>query len=225
MALAIPGEHYFSMYRYKPILKRIPFLLVIFIMGNCSTTQMKFKQQYAKVWKETIKSEAWKNSLVEDNENPGAGSLDFYASTENSGIENVSAVNKTGSDLGFDQKYGIMVSRAYYKIIAEAEKADFRLSAEYENLTFRREQNASRKTDRSIRGNLAMANKKYLAHKEMLEGLKSWNIMSEYGSDDLDFFKAEHKSEVAAMVREGKSEEGIINFLVYKLADLYHFEK
>lgn len=198
--------------------------MVIFIMVSCSTTNRKFKQEYAKVWKETIKSEAWKRSLAGNDEKPSAESLDFYASTEDSGIESAPAANKTGSDLAFDEKYGIMVSRAYFKIIAEAEKADFRLSAEYENLVFRREGDASRKSDRSMRGNLAMANKKYLAHKEMLEGLKSWNIMSEYGSDDLDFFKAEHKNKVAAMVREGKSEERIINYLVYKLADLYHFE-
>jgi hypothetical protein len=58
----------------------------------------------------------------------------------------------------------------------------------------------------------------------MLEGLKSWNIMSVYGTDDLDFFKAENKGKVAEMIAAGRSQDFILNYLIYKLADLYHFE-
>ena len=59
----------------------------------------------------------------------------------------------------------------------------------------------------------------------MLEGLKSWNAFSEYGSDDLDFFKQEQLEKAYLMFSKGSSDTEIINFLVNKLADLYLFEE
>ena len=71
---------------------------------------------------------------------------------------------------------------------------------------------------------LALAKLMYEAHWNMLEGLKSWNAFSAYGSDDLDFFKKEHLENAYLMFRKGSSDSEIIDFLVYRLADLYYVQ-
>ncbi|MGI9553064.1 MAG: hypothetical protein ACR2MT_17795, partial [Aurantibacter sp.] len=81
-----------------------------------------------------------------------------------------------------------------------------------------------KKRSKEFNQKLELVNKRYRAHRKMLEGLKSWNIFSEYGTNDLDFFKAENEETVKKMVKSGKSDLVIINYLIYKLADLYHFE-
>ncbi|MCK5441320.1 MAG: hypothetical protein KAJ23_05485 [Maribacter sp.] len=59
----------------------------------------------------------------------------------------------------------------------------------------------------------------------MLDGLKSWNTFGEYESDNLDFFKQEQLEKAYLMFGKGSSDTEIINFLVYKLADIYNFEE
>ena len=44
------------------------------------------------------------------------------------------------------------------------------------------------RNNKDYKKNLELARKRYIAHREILDGLKSWNAFSEYGSDDLDFF-------------------------------------
>ena len=93
---------------------------------------------------------------------------------------------------------------------------------EYNNLL----KTSKNRADRSeYKKQLAQAKLKYEAHWKMLEGLKSWNAFSEYGSDDLDFFKQEQIENAYLMFSKGSSDTEIINFLVYRLADLYHFEE
>lgn len=123
----------------------------------------------------------------------------------------------------FEDKYSVLVKRAYFKIIAEAEAADSRLKKEY-NIHMERARETQNGRDRTAQRELEGSRRKYEAHREMLEGLKSWNILSEFGSDDLKFFKAENKEKVLEMYQAGQQEDRIIYYLVYKLADLYHFE-
>jgi hypothetical protein len=59
----------------------------------------------------------------------------------------------------------------------------------------------------------------------MLGGLKSWNIFSENKSGDLDYFKAENREAVSKMKADGEGNTQIVNYLIYKLADLYHLEE
>jgi len=180
---------------------------------------MKFKQQYAKVWKETIKSDAWEASLKGDSGPDFEEDQNFYTSTEEVLLD---VASKPINNFQFNEKYNKLVSDAYFKIIAEAEKSDRRLRDEYQRLSIHKAQGTTSKLNK---GDLALVAKKYKAHSAMLNGLKSWNIMSEYGSDDLEFFQAEHRSKVVSMIDANQSEQVIINYLVYKLADLYHFEQ
>ena len=171
-----------------------------------------------------IKSQAWKNSLEEGIAAAPQENKDFYYSSSDVGIKNNIPLETIEIENEFDKKYHSLVSRAYYKIIAEAETADRRLKAEYARLSAKK-QEVNAVQSKMYEDNLVLIDKRYKAHTEMLEGLKSWNIFSEYRSGDLDYFKEDNIDAVHQMHEKGRSDESIINFLVFKLADLYHFEE
>ena len=194
------------------------FYFSALVFTACVGSKSNYEQEYARVWKETIKSEAWQASL-NNNANPGIlENESLYASSEEVMLNSKTGPNK---NIFIAEKYNELVAEAYFKIIGEAERADKKLKEEYQRLIAAAPGSATSNLDKS---DLNKAAKKYEAHNAMLSGLKSWNIMSEYGSDDLEFFKAEHREKVVDMIAENSAEEVIINFLVYKLADLYHFE-
>ncbi len=202
---------------------RIILFLFVLLLGSCASSSTNYNKRYNKVWKELIKSQAWKDALEHKNPSSTNNDLSFYVSTEdNSAINNSDLYNFISSDLFID-KYNHLVVRAYEKIIAEAVEADDRLEGEYLKLNAL-ENRGSYKGDKTSKKDLAQVNKRFRAHREMLEGLKSWNIFSEFGTNDLEFFMAENKNQVYQMYSEGENEGKMVNFLVYKLADLYHFE-
>lgn len=119
----------------------------------------------------------------------------------------------------FDAKYQSLVSRAYFKIITEAEKADARISAEYKLLqTWKLNFKADQRKITEI-------TRKYEAHRAMLNGLKSWNIFGDNRTGDLDYFKKENEDAIQRMIGEGVTNDQIVNYLIYKLADVYHGEE
>ncbi|WP_299533406.1 hypothetical protein [Ulvibacterium sp.] len=186
---------------------------------------MNFKREYNKVWKEMVKSEAWKNSLLADRTVKPKEEMDFYTSILDAGIGREDSYNPLmEEEVAFEEKYNTLVSRAYFKIIAEAEKADHRLKKEYEEWNAKKFE-AGNKGNVAFRKQLNLINRRYSAHQKMLKGLKSWNILSEYRSDDLRFFKNENRDEVKQMFNTGKEDSAIVNLLIYRLADLYHFEE
>lgn len=178
-------------------------------LTSCSTSKTNYKREYAKVWKELIKSKAWQESLYANNTN------ELYTSNENE----VTLVEESKVIVGFEDKYQALVSKAYFKIITEAEKADVQISAEYEQLQ------ADKSSVKVNKKRNQEVTKKYEAHKAMLSGLKSWNIFSEDRSGDLDYFKAENEVEIQKMIHSGEQDYQMINYLIYKLADLYHVEE
>jgi hypothetical protein len=120
----------------------------------------------------------------------------------------------------FIKKYNSLVFRAYFKIIVEAERADIRLGKEYKRMYSAYEANtlSSESEEKFVK-----TYKKFLAHRRMLKGLKSWRIFSEYRTGDLEYFKAENHNEILKMHQRGSNEQTMIKVLMYKLADLYHF--
>lgn len=179
---------------------------------SCGASKTHYQREYAKVWKELIKSKAWQESLLANKTNK---TNDLYASNENE----VTLAEASKATVGFEDKYQALVSKAYFKIITEAEKADVKISAEYALLQADdTSMNTSKKRVQEV-------TKKYEAHKAMLSGLKSWNIFSEDRSGDLDYFKAENQAEIQKMIRLGDADHQMVNFLIYKLADLYHVEE
>lgn len=205
-------------------LGRGSLLLLIAILGSCTATKPTSHIRYAEAWQKVLKSQSWQDALVsEDSQSTNEIDQDFYASSEDIVLLDDTRPRERRVDLesSFEAKYDILVRRAYVRLIAQAAKADDRLEKEYilrNAMALKKGKKKSKEFDRK----LELVNKRYHAHRKMLEGLKSWNIFSEYGTNDLEFFKAENELAVQKMLRDGKSESEVINYLIYKLADLYH---
>ncbi|WP_291961395.1 hypothetical protein [Maribacter sp.] len=200
----------------KTLNSRVTSAILITVIGliclnSCSLSKTHYKREYAKVWKEYIKSEAWKQSLIADN---AYKVNDLYASTD----EEMVLAADDNANSRFKSKYESLVSRAYFKIITEAEKADAQITANYKLLN---DTESSVSVDKK---KVQAITNRYEAHKAMLSGLKSWNIFSDDRSGDLEYFKAENEIEIQNMISGGKSDTQIVNYLIYKLADLYHIE-
>lgn len=121
--------------------------------------------------------------------------------------------------LKFNKKFNSLVSRAYFKLLVEAERADIRLVNEYKRLYAK---NGAKMDDLAIQEEFTLVYKRFLTHRRMLSGLKSWRIFSEDRTGDLEYFKKEYRDAVYTMYREKASDETMVAFLMYRLADLYH---
>jgi hypothetical protein len=197
------------------------YVLLSLLMSTafgCSSIQTRYQREYNRIWREMVKSEAWQKSLEKQ-----AQEQELYASTDNDMIL-VEEAPEVKSNTLFEKDYQFLVSRAYFKIITEAEKADASISSEYKMLK-EQEESKNTRTDKQFKRRKELVAKKYNAHKAMLGGLKSWNIFSENRSGDLDYFKAENREAVAKMKHEGEGNDQIVNYLIYKMADLYHLEE
>ncbi len=199
------------------------FFLGIFFLGSCVSSKTDYQREYGRVWKEMIQSEAWKNSLESTAETTSSDQEVMYAGTSDIPIKDTQLVTSEDMSYKFKEKYNSLVARAYFKIISEAEKSDVRLMAQFKSLEEQQQYND--KNDKIAQKNFALVRKRYDAHKEMLKGLKSWNIFSDKRSGDLDFFKEENIDETYKMYQQNKTDDAMIGFLIYKLADLYHFEE
>lgn len=190
-------------------------IALAFILLSCGTTKTSYQREYAKVWNEMLKSRAWIQSLAQHN---ATDTESLYVSSD---TEIMVVEEKTDFSLSpdWERKYKSLVSQAYFKIITEAEKADARITAEYK--IFKENLDAGRTNKNRIQE----ISKKYDAHKAMMSGLKSWNIFSEDRSGDLEYFMAENQEEIQNMMTTGVNKTQMINFLIYKLADLYHVEE
>jgi hypothetical protein len=202
-------------------------LLVLYTLTVISCGSSKnYKDRYRKAWLKVVNSQAWRDALAANNINATSGSGLYFAVPSQGDREGFQSLDEPGMEIdrAFLEKYPSLVSRAYYRIIAEAEAADERISADYQHLSSEIHK-SGQEADRRLKRQFELAKKRYEAHSEMLEGLKSWKSFNKYGSDDLDFFLEEHFLEAHEMYIQGAEEEDIIAFLMGKLADLYHFEE
>lgn len=191
--------------------------VAVMALSSCKTSN-SYKAKYEAAWQEVVESEAWRSSLEE------AQAAEMYANENQADDQWLTgnARNITAKD-PFEIKYDSWVSQAYLKIISEAEAADNEIKAEYERF-IAENPDAAVSTDENVAKIMRLYQRKYESHKAMLDGLKSWHAFESYGSDDLKFFKEENRKVVKGMYRNGRQDEKIIDFLVYKLADLYHLE-
>lgn len=191
------------------------FLFTVLFAGlfsSCAVNQTKYQDRYNDIWREMIQSQAWMESLKgKDAEVP----VGLYASLDNDEVLDEAAASNY--EMAFEDQYRSLVSRAYFKIITEAEKLDARITAQHTQI--RNHPESVSKKDREE------AERKFQAHRAMLSGLRSWKIFSEERSGDLDYFKRENREAIQKMMQEGKGSDQMINFLIYKLADLYHVEE
>lgn len=193
------------------------------VLSSCTSTKSSFDARYAGAWKKVLQSEAWKDALKSKNTSESYKANDYFASTSDVVIVDDARPLVKSTTATFTKKYNSLVSRAYYKIISEAEKADKGLKAQQERLNSEKDIFENRK-NKAFQNTLELTNKRYEAHQNMLQGLKSWKIFTDDITGDLKYFKAENESEIYAMYDSGVSDAAMVNILVYKLADLYHFE-
>lgn len=191
--------------------------IAIALISSCSTSK-PYRAKYEAAWEKLVESEAWQESLrqseITDNIIEADVDGDIWLSDEKS--------TTTTAD-PFQAAYDSWVNQAYFKIISEAEEADGRIKAEYSRF-LAENPDAARSEDENVVKILSLYKKKYEAHETMLSGLKSWHAFEDFGSDDLKFFKKEQEEVVRSMYRRGHGDKQIVDFLVYKLADLYHLD-
>lgn len=135
-------------------------------------------------------------------------------------VEMVVHITSTSTEsLKFTKKFNSLVSRAYFKLLVEAERADIRLVNEYKRLYAK---NGAKMDNLAIQQEFTLVYKRFLTHRRMLSGLKSWRVFSEDRTGDLEYFKKEYREAVYTMYRDKASDETMVAFLMYRLADLYH---
>jgi len=211
------------MKRKMKIFAQLALLFCTLILSSCSSMKTTSDAMYEETWRKVVNSQAWLDDLVTIEAKKSDETEDFYVTSEDVVLVVENRRRKTKIEPTFEAKYDALVKKAYIRIIAQAEKVDNRLEREYilrNAAALKKGEKRSEEFDRK----LETVNKRYHAHREMLKGLKAWNITSEYGTDDLKFFKDENQKVVKKMIDEGKGESVVINYLIYRLADLYHFE-
>lgn len=149
---------------------------------------------------------------------------DFYAGAEEVNIivlEPSYTTSKTNKS--FEKKYHYLVARAYFKLLAEAQKSERKLRIEFERYSFENEK-FNREGNYIFQNKLNLSYTKYKAHSAMLYGLKSWNLFSENRTGDMFYFMVENEDRIFKMYHGKLAEDKMVNYLIYKLADLYHLE-
>lgn len=188
-------------------------MLAGLVLISCSAVRTS-SDPYSDAWKEVLESRSWEASL-EAQPSPSAGRVTHYA------IPTYGPLESTTADAEFLKRYPALVSRAYFRLIGEALDSDRRVARSYQEL-YRKSRQPENQNDPVLQREYETARKRFLAHREMLEGLRSWNAFNEYGSDDLDFFLQEQLEATYEKYERGVEEDLLIDYLMRRLADLYH---
>lgn len=183
------------------------------LLTSCSSLQ-KASDPYSDAWTEVLESRSWEASLDAHPAPSGEGEKQ-YAIPSYQPLESATVTPE------FLNRYPALVSRAYFRLIAEAMDSDRRVARSYQEL-YRKVREQEGRNDPVLQGEYETARKRFIAHREMLEGLRSWNAFNEYGSDDLDFFMQEQLEVAYEKYERGVKEDPLVDYLMRRLADLYH---
>jgi len=123
----------------------------------------------------------------------------------------------------FEKRYHYLVARAYFRLLSDAQKAERKLKAQYERYSLDNEK-YNRSNSAVFQRKMSQAQQKYKAHQAMLRGLKAWNLFSENRTGDMFYFMMENEGRIYQMHDRKLSEDKMVKYLIYKLADLYHVE-
>ncbi|MBC2838476.1 hypothetical protein [Robiginitalea sp. SC105] len=188
----------------------------VLLLGCTGCASLRQEEDpYAETWESVVKSQDWKYALELNPDSTTAGQAVYFALPDwNDG-------SSAAADPEFVETYPKLVSRAYFRLIAEAMKADRRIRMSFQDLSFQ-VLNSDEKPSRKLLREYETARKRFVAHRQMLEGLLTWKAFNTYGSDDLEFFMREQLGPSLALYRKGAQQERILDFLMTELADLYH---
>lgn len=193
-----------------------PALLVCALAAGCSSLKQE-ADPYNEAWEALLSSQRWEETLTAEDGSQEPDGVVFYA------VPDFVSHNDPGVDPAFADLYPKLVSRAYFRLIAEALEADRRVYAAYRALLADSQQPENWGSQR-LQRELETARRRFLAHRRMLEGLRSWKAFNRFGSDDLDFFMQEQLRPSFALHRKGAADGRIVDYLMTELADLYHKE-
>ncbi len=201
----------------KPISGLVGSVLALLFLSGCSGLPRE-EDPYADAWTTVVGSPEWNESLARRVGPEVTGRPAYYA------LPGIKDLDSTEVDPRFLDTYPKLVSRAYFRLIAEARDADFRVRTAYQQhyLEAHRDEN---RNNQAMQRECETARQRFLAHRRMLEGLVSWRSFHQFGSDDLDYFLKEQLRETYGMYRQGRSEDQIVAHLMTRLADLYHKEQ
>lgn len=194
----------------------VPVLLVCAFAASCSGLKQE-ADPYGEAWEALLRSQKWEETRTAAEPDQEQDGVVFYA------VPDFVAHNDPSVDPSFTDLYPKLVSRAYFRLIAEALEADRRVYAAYRALLAESQQPENWGRQRMQR-ELETARSRFLAHRRMLEGLRNWKAFNRYGSDDLDFFMQEQLKPSFALHRKGAESGRIVDYLMTELADLYHKE-
>lgn len=183
---------------------------------GCSSLSSK-NDPYAAAWSKVVGTPEWNESLNRRVAQSIEKRPEFYVLPE---------VTKTAGntvDSVFMAKYPNWVSRAYFRLIAEATEADDKIRDEYQAIFLESKRDVNR-NNTVMQEESERARLRFSAHRKMLEGLVSWRAFHENGSNDLDYFLKEQLPEAYAKYKGGQQDDEIVIFLMNRLADLYHQE-
>ena len=189
----------------------------VIVLSGCGGLKPQ-EDPYQASWQERMDSEDWKESLTVSKNLGEPGHKPHYA------LPDLDQIRAEDVSPEFMKAYPKLVSRAYFRLIAEAMEADRKIRAEYQNasMAVSKKENAG---DPIIEAKFETAKRRYQAHRQMLEGLRSWRAFQKFGSDDLEFFLEEQLRASFALFQKGATEERIVGHLMTGLADLYHKEE
>lgn len=201
----------------KPTYGLVGIVLALLFLSGCSGLPRE-EDRYADAWSIVVGSPEWNESLTRRVGQISPDHPAYYA------LPGIKDLDSTEVDPHFLDTYPKLVSRAYFRLIAEAREADFRVRTAYQQLYLEAHREENR-NNQAMQRECETARQRFVAHRRMLEGLVSWRSFHQFGSDDLDYFLKEQLRESYGMYRQGRNEDQIIAYLMTRLADLYHKEQ
>ncbi|WP_106793731.1 hypothetical protein [Aquimarina sp. Aq78] len=125
--------------------------------------------------------------------------------------------------LKFIEFYNERLYDAYLKLVIEAKQLDRSIEEEYN--TVYGKINSSTVKDSVDVERLAVLEKKYTSHKELLKTLLDWNLKLkdfQNSTDDFKILKDRNIAETFEMYKNKTSQKEVIHYLEIRLADLFH---
>ncbi len=121
----------------------------------------------------------------------------------------------------FLEKYDQWIYVAYLKLIDEAEQIDYNLYNEFIKLaaqvnTYKKKEDIEE---------LVLVEERFESHKEMLAGIKKWDLKLEEvinPKGELKKIKDIYRSKVYMMFKNKRDENKIIDYIEIRIADIYH---
>ncbi len=121
----------------------------------------------------------------------------------------------------FQEKYNTYVLSAYYQLLQDAQVIDYQLEKDFMSVNAVNNDPKTEKTPK-FKEEVEVTNERFYNHRRMLETMKIWNPLEKSKNESFITFKNRNMNKVYLMYKNEQSEDKIVHFIEYYLADLYH---